>query len=91
MPAWTAGIEPGDRIERINGREIDSFADVSLNTALSEDKVRIVGVHPDGQTFDVTLDPFTSKTHPDITRPQVGLLTVGKFGTGRSSAFPTVP
>lgn len=75
MPAWTAGIEPGDRIEKINGRRIDSFADISLNTALSDDKVRVEGVRRDGRTtFDFTLEPFTSKTHPDITRPQVGLV-----------------
>jgi regulator of sigma E protease len=74
MPAWTAGIGAGDKIEKINGRNIGSFNDVSLNTALSDDKVRIVGVHPNKQTFEVTLDPFTSKTDPDITRPQVGLV-----------------
>lgn len=75
MPAWTAGIEPGDRIEKINGRKIDSFADISLNTALSDDNVRLEGRRSDGKsTFDFTIAPFTSKTHPDITRPQVGLV-----------------
>ncbi len=75
MPAWTAGVQPGDRIVRINGRDIGSFADISLNTALSDDQVRLEGVRSDGKSkFDFTLDPFTSKTHPDVTRPQVGLV-----------------
>ncbi len=74
MPAWIAGIESGDRIEKINGRHVSSFADISLNTALSDDTVRLEGIRRDGKTtFDVTLTPFTSKTHPDITRPQIGL------------------
>lgn len=74
MPAWVAGIESGDRIEKINGRKVASFADISLNTALSDSTVRLEGIRRDGKTtFDVTLEPFTSKTHPDITRPQIGM------------------
>lgn len=74
MPAWIAGLEPGDRIDRIDGRQIDSFLDISLNTALSDDTVRLEGVRRDGKTpFDLVVVPFTSKTRPDITRPQIGL------------------
>lgn len=74
MPAWIAGIQSGDRIEKINGRKVASFADISLNTALSDSTVRLEGIRRDGKTtFDVTLEPFTSKTHPDITRPQIGM------------------
>ncbi len=74
MPAWIAGLESGDRVDRINGREIDSFLDISLNTALSDDTVRLEGVRRDGKTpFDLIVVPFTSKTRPDITRPQIGL------------------
>src|SRR6185295_6833729 len=28
MPAWSADIESGDRVERINGRRVNSFADI---------------------------------------------------------------
>lgn len=74
MPAWAAGLEAGDRVDGINGRPVTTFADISLNTALSDDKVHLEGVRRDNKTrFDVTLDPFTSQTRKDITRPQIGL------------------
>lgn len=74
MPAWMAAVDSGDRIDKINGRRVTSFADISLNTALSDDTVRLEGTRRDGETrFDVTLEPFTSRTHPEITRPQIGL------------------
>ncbi|MFO0917550.1 MAG: site-2 protease family protein [Planctomycetaceae bacterium] len=80
MPAWIAGLEPGDRIERINGRKIDAFVDISLNTALSDDTVRLEGVRRDGKTpFDLVVEPLTSKNRPDITRPQIGLTEAGSM------------
>ncbi len=35
LPAWEAGMEPGDRIRRINGDTISSFEDIILSVALA--------------------------------------------------------
>ncbi|HQZ64794.1 MAG TPA: site-2 protease family protein [Planctomycetaceae bacterium] len=57
FPAWTAGMEAGDRIEKINGEPVRSFEDVWQSVVLSTGNVRLVGKHLDGKEFDVTLTP----------------------------------
>lgn len=57
MPAWKAGLQPGDRITRINGREIISFGDIMRGVALSTGPVTVKGVSDDGREFNKTLTP----------------------------------
>ena len=57
-PAWTAGVEAGDRLERVGGRRVETFSDVALATALSwGDTLRLEGTRADGSKLDVVLDP----------------------------------
>jgi len=59
LPAWEAGMEPGDRIRRINGDTISSFEDIILSVALapsqrllfqeSEDMVALLDPGPVGE------------------------------------------
>lgn len=56
-PAWEHGIEAGDRITRINGRDVDVFQDIMRGTALSRGAIEIEGVHRDGRTFSMTITP----------------------------------
>lgn len=56
-PAWEHGMQPGDRITRINGRETTTFKDILRGTTLSRGDMRIEGVRADGSTFDLTFHP----------------------------------
>lgn len=99
MPAWQAGIEPGDRITQINGREISSFNDLLLNVALSSGPLEIEGIRRDGKTtFDVTIVPDQQGTRPKIGIGPTGSLQlidspkhdipVTVAGTAAASAKP---
>ena len=57
FPAWTAGMNEGDRIESINGESIRSFGDVFEAIVLSTGDVRLQGKHADGESFDIELTP----------------------------------
>ncbi|MFN0195516.1 MAG: RIP metalloprotease RseP [Planctomycetaceae bacterium] len=60
MPAWTAGLQPGDRITEINGRTVATFPDITRGVALSYGPLDVRGIRRDGS-------PFTLKLDPDIT------------------------
>lgn len=67
MPAWEAGIEAGDVIERINDERITTFADLTMKIALSWGALKFEGHHADGKPFQITVEPDTKdKTHPQI-------------------------
>jgi regulator of sigma E protease len=57
MPAWEAGLQPGDRITRINGHEIETFVDSTRRVALSSGAVVIEGERADGAEFATTMHP----------------------------------
>ena len=59
-PAWTAGLGYGDRITRINDRDVHTFLDIMRGVALTSGPVKVEGIHRDGRTFDVTLVPDVS-------------------------------
>ncbi|MFK7817966.1 MAG: RIP metalloprotease RseP, partial [Planctomycetaceae bacterium] len=56
-PAWTEGLKLGDRITHINGEEMATFSDISMEVALTEGPIKVKGVHPDGTEFQKTLTP----------------------------------
>ncbi len=66
LPAWQAGMQSGDTITRINGRDVSDFSDIMRGTALSAGSIHVEGVHSDGTTFDVTLRPDQSGTRRRI-------------------------
>ncbi|MFK7777524.1 MAG: site-2 protease family protein [Gimesia sp.] len=69
MPAWVAGIQPGDVIQKIDGEKATSYMDIIRSSAFSDGDITMQGVHPDGQTFDVKITPDRTGT-----RPQIGLI-----------------
>lgn len=69
MPAWEAGIQPGDVITKINGEETNSFMDIIRSSAFSDGDIKMEGIHPDGKEFEVEITPDRTGT-----RPQIGLL-----------------
>ena len=81
MPAWTHGLQHGDRITRIGDRPIETFADIMRAVALTSGPVRIHGVRPDDTTFDITLNPDESGSRRLIgAGPQPDSLIVASPG-----------
>lgn len=78
MPAWTAGIEQGDVITRINGNEVTAFSDITRGVALTSGDVVVEGVRPDGSTFKRTLVPDRRGTRRIIGVGPASGLTFGK-------------
>ncbi len=56
-PAWEAGLRPGDRIEAINGEEIQSFIDVHQAIVLSTGDLTIQGTTAAGEKFQTAVTP----------------------------------
>ncbi|MFO1044295.1 MAG: site-2 protease family protein [Planctomycetaceae bacterium] len=90
MPAWKAGLQPDDVIERINGRRILTFEDVRLNVALSDPPLQIEGRHHDGSPLSLTILPEQTQTssHPQIGVLNTRSLKVGKPTPKFSFVFP---
>ncbi len=61
-PAWKAGLQTGDLLTRINGRECSDFGDIMRGVALTSNDVEIEGVYRNGETFKKTLTPDKSDT-----------------------------
>lgn len=86
MPAWKAGLQPDDVIERINGRRILTFEDVRLNVALSSPPLEIEGRHHDGSPLNLTILPEQTSSHP-----QIGVLNTRSLKVGQPTPkFPFV-
>ena len=91
-PAWTAGLVYGDRITRINGREVRTFMDIMRGVALTSGPVQVEGVHRDGSTFDVTMEPNASGLRRQIGAGMIGSLQViSKNPSGLPPAVPGSP
>ncbi|MEZ5951344.1 MAG: site-2 protease family protein [Planctomycetaceae bacterium] len=66
-PAWKAGIQEGDRLTRINGRDISSFGDIIRATALSSsDVLEVDGIRYTGETFSAQIYPEMNGTRREI-------------------------
>lgn len=59
-PAWVKGMQPGDEFTRINGRATNEFQDVLRGTTLSRGDIEIEGIHPNGDTFRIIVEPDKS-------------------------------
>jgi regulator of sigma E protease len=57
MPAWVSGLQPGDRIEKINGHTIESYDDIVMEVAISKGPLEIEGRHLDDTKFKMQILP----------------------------------
>ncbi|MDA0590629.1 MAG: site-2 protease family protein [Planctomycetota bacterium] len=97
-PGWEHGLRPGDTITDINGRTINSFADIMRGTTLSRGDLKILGHHRDGTTFEINLAPDRSGERRMIGIAPSSSVIVGeggnklktttKPGTAASAATP---
>ena len=62
MPAWEAGLDYGDRITRINDREIETFSDIMRGVALTSGPLTIEGRDRAGNEFQTEMVPDGSGT-----------------------------
>jgi len=69
MPAWSSGLQRGDQITEINGREIANYHDLQLNVSVSSGPVELKGYHTDGSELQVLVEPSVAGT-----RPQIGVI-----------------
>lgn len=90
MPAWEAGIDAGDRIDKINDSPIVTYPELKLAVALSSGPLKIEGRHLDGTKFDITVDPDAKGSHPQIGVAPMESLVVyeGLPGHGSSQDGP---
>ena len=76
-PAWEAGLDYGDRITRINDREVESFSDIMRGVALTSGSLTIEGRYRDGSKFKEQMLPDGSGTRRIIgAAPMRDSLTV---------------
>ncbi len=61
-PAWVAGLEYGDRIERINGRPIYRFEDIRFEVALGDDALDVEYLR-DGKPHTTRIVPEYDEQH----------------------------
>lgn len=61
-PAWQAGLDYGDRITRINDREVETFSDIMRGVALTSGSLTIEGRYRDGRKFTEQMVPDGSGT-----------------------------
>ncbi|MBI1346540.1 RIP metalloprotease RseP [bacterium] len=98
MPAWVAGLQRGDQITELNGRDIANYQDLQLNVSVSSGAVELKGYHNDGTELQVLIEPSTAGTRPQIgvipsnslqlIESHHGLESPVEAGTAASSAKP---
>ncbi|MBW3591920.1 MAG: site-2 protease family protein, partial [Actinobacteria bacterium] len=80
-PAHTAGIEPGDRILRINGASIDTWDDVRETVRPTAGQEIEVVVEREGEQITRRMTPVAAEAPVDAESPEV-TETVGQIGIG---------
>ncbi len=80
-PAETAGLELGDRILSVDGREVGSIGEVQRYAAAHADKPVTLSVERNGQQRDVTVTPKKSED-TDVFGARVEIATIG-IGDGQ--------
>jgi regulator of sigma E protease len=99
-PAYVAGVESGDTITHINGKEINSFMDVTIGVTLSSGNIQLEGVRRTGETFDVNVIPnYMNGTRRTIgVGPEMGMtfrtpeeLTIAAAAPGTAASRASEP
>ncbi len=75
-PAQAAGLEVGDRILSVDGREIGSIGEVQRSAAAHADKPMTMTVKRDGQTREVAVTPRKSE-ETDAFGARTEIATIG--------------
>lgn len=66
MPAWEAGILPGDTIQKINNSPISNYSDLQMSVALSSGSLTLEGFHADKTPFNLPVEPDATRPLPQI-------------------------
>jgi regulator of sigma E protease len=84
-PAWSAGIEPGSRVVRVNDRAVTKFGDIATEVALgSPERVEIEYLDPAGERRVVVVIPSWD--------PRLGINTIGVSpGVDREGRIAVTP
>ncbi|QDV32093.1 Putative zinc metalloprotease [Planctopirus ephydatiae] len=90
-PAWVAGLERGDKIEKMGGRTIRSFEEVSISAALSTGPIDVEGRRRDDTPFKTVVVPDTSGNRPSIGVSFSSSLRLMKFLNGDPTVMPGTP
>ncbi|MCA9048206.1 MAG: RIP metalloprotease RseP [Planctomycetaceae bacterium] len=97
MPAWEAGIRPGDVIEKINDWEIQNFTDITQAVVLSSGSLQVEGHRADGSPLSEVVTPNlgdlareigispASSARIDADPSQVDLITMAGLAAERAS------
>ncbi len=91
LPAWEAGIQRGDLITHLDGREISSFEDLALHVALSGNTITLEGKHADGTAFKTEVTPDATGTRPQIGIGPSQSLVVSAKPKEKPDAKPVAP
>ncbi|NEI69436.1 RIP metalloprotease RseP [Rhizobium lusitanum] len=75
-PAQAAGLEVGERVLSVDGRDIGSIGEVQRLAAAHADKSMTLTVKRDGQTRDVTVTPRKSE-ETDVFGAQTEIASIG--------------
>ncbi|MGV1793914.1 RIP metalloprotease RseP [Rhizobium sp. A37_96] len=75
-PAQAAGLEIGERVLSVDGRDIGSIGEVQRLAAAHADKSMTLTVKRDGQTRDVTVTPRKSE-ETDVFGAQTEIASIG--------------
>ncbi len=79
MPAWSAGLELGDTITRIDGKPVKEYFDIARRVALSTgEKITVEGFHADKRTFKRDIVPSGKGTRRMIGVPPIDGLQLAK-------------
>ncbi len=81
-PASVAGLLPGDRIARVDGRDVEGANDVIRKVRLSSDTPFVMTVVREGQELNVTMTPARRV----IDDPLAGRVRVGTIGVNLGAA-----
>lgn len=60
-PAWQAGLQPGDVVLQVNGRDVHQFPDVALEVALGDPRVTTARIRRGEQLLDVLMHPVKNE------------------------------
>ncbi|MEM9703396.1 MAG: PDZ domain-containing protein, partial [Planctomycetota bacterium] len=86
-PAWTAGVQTGDKFTRVNDRSVRTFIDVGLATALSWDEtIPMTGYRADGSRLEVELTPDSSGQRRTVGIFPINGVTLGSATKKRERA-----
>jgi len=84
MPAWEAGILAGDQVDRIDNHPIVTYYELQMSVAFSVGPLKLNGRHLDGKEFEITANPDTTQSHPQIGVIPMESLLVRESSPGTS-------